>query len=75
LQPALRAILIQRARDLAGVSFDGVETLALTAGASAPESLVEEVIELLREPFAVHVEEVRVAEEAVIFRLPSALAV
>jgi 4-hydroxy-3-methylbut-2-enyl diphosphate reductase len=70
-----RAILIQRARDLGAVSFEGVATLALTAGASAPESLVEEVIELLREPFAVRVEEVRVAEEAVIFRLPSALAV
>ncbi|WP_333671226.1 4-hydroxy-3-methylbut-2-enyl diphosphate reductase [Elioraea tepidiphila] len=70
-----RAILVQRARDLAAVPFDGVETVALTAGASAPESLVEEVIELLREHFSVHVEEVRVAEEAVIFRLPPALAV
>jgi 4-hydroxy-3-methylbut-2-enyl diphosphate reductase len=70
-----RAILVQRARDLAGVPFDGVGTVALTAGASAPESLVEEVIEFLREHFSVHVEEVRVAEEAVIFRLPSALAV
>jgi 4-hydroxy-3-methylbut-2-enyl diphosphate reductase len=70
-----RAVLIQRARDLAGVSFEGVATLALTASASAPESLVEEVIELLREPYAVRVEEVRVAEEAVIFRLPAALAV
>jgi 4-hydroxy-3-methylbut-2-enyl diphosphate reductase len=70
-----RAVLVQRARDLAGVSLAGVETIALTAGASAPEELVEEVIALLREHYTVHVEEVRVAEESVIFRLPSALAV
>ncbi|WP_337876571.1 4-hydroxy-3-methylbut-2-enyl diphosphate reductase [Elioraea sp.] len=70
-----RAVLVQRARDLARVPLAGVETLALTAGASAPEALVEEVIELLRRHYTVHVEEVRVAEESVIFRLPSALAV
>ena len=43
-----RAVLIQRAGDLASVSLAGVETIALTAGASAPEELVEEVIALLR---------------------------
>jgi 4-hydroxy-3-methylbut-2-enyl diphosphate reductase len=68
-------VLVPRARDLARVPLAGVETLALTAGASAPEALVEEVIELLRQHYTVHVEEVRVAEESVIFRLPSALAV
>ena len=69
------AQLIQRAADLASVPVDGVATLGLTAGASAPEVLVEEVIAALRERFAVSLEEVVVAEEDITFRLPAALAV
>jgi 4-hydroxy-3-methylbut-2-enyl diphosphate reductase len=68
-----RAILIRRAADLPSDALDGVETLALTAGASAPEVLVEEVLAHLRTRFAVTVEEVRVTEENVTFRLPAAL--
>ncbi|MCS6922616.1 MAG: 4-hydroxy-3-methylbut-2-enyl diphosphate reductase, partial [Elioraea sp.] len=71
--PAAR--LIQRAADLAAFCLDGVGTLGLTAGASAPEILVDEVIAALRARFTVSLEEVVVAEEDVTFRLPAALAV
>ena len=51
-----------------------IDVLGLTAGASAPETLVDELIAHLRTGFSVTVEEVRVAEEDIVFRLPSALA-
>ncbi len=69
-----RAVLVQRARDLASVPLEGVSTLGLTAGASAPETLVEEMITALRERFSVILEEVTVAEEDVTFRLPASLS-
>jgi len=68
-----RAALIGRASDVDPASLAGVRTLGLTAGASAPEVLVDEVIERLRGHRSVTVEEVRVAEEDVIFRLPASL--
>jgi 4-hydroxy-3-methylbut-2-enyl diphosphate reductase len=51
-----------------------VAVLGLTAGASAPEVLVDEVIAACRERRAVTVEEVTIAVEDVTFRLPRALA-
>jgi 4-hydroxy-3-methylbut-2-enyl diphosphate reductase len=69
-----RALMVQRARDLDLGALAGVSVLGLTAGASAPETLVEELLAHLRTRFSVTVEEVRVAEEDVVFRLPSALA-
>jgi 4-hydroxy-3-methylbut-2-en-1-yl diphosphate reductase len=69
-----RALLIQRGADLDPAEADGLATVGVTAGASAPEVLVEEVIERLGERFAVRVEEVVVAEEHVTFKLPAALA-
>jgi 4-hydroxy-3-methylbut-2-enyl diphosphate reductase len=50
--------------------LEGVGTLGLSAGASAPEFLVQEVVDACRERFAVTVEEVRLAEENVTFRVP-----
>jgi 4-hydroxy-3-methylbut-2-enyl diphosphate reductase len=47
--------------------------VGLTAGASAPESLVQEVVAHLRTRFDLTVEEIRVAEETIEFRLPPAL--
>jgi len=70
-----RALMVQRARELDLGTLAGVGVLGLTAGASAPETLVDELIDHLRTRFSVTVEEVRVAEEDVVFRLPSALAV
>jgi len=68
-----RAHLIQRAHDIDWRWFDGVARLGLTAGASAPEVLVEEVIEACRARFETTVEERVTAEETVEFKLPRAL--
>jgi 4-hydroxy-3-methylbut-2-en-1-yl diphosphate reductase len=65
--------LIQRASD---IDFDWLGTpkfLGLTAGASAPEALVREVVDLLKARFAVTEEEVKTAEEHMIFKLPRQL--
>jgi len=68
-----RAWLVQRAADIDWKWLVGVDRLGLTAGASAPELLVQEVIAACRERFAVAVEELAVTEESVHFRLPRAL--
>jgi 4-hydroxy-3-methylbut-2-en-1-yl diphosphate reductase len=65
--------LIQRAYE---IDFDWLgtpATIGLTAGASAPEALVREVIEHLRTRFTVSEEEVKTAEEHMIFKLPRQL--
>jgi 4-hydroxy-3-methylbut-2-enyl diphosphate reductase len=68
-----RAVLVQRGRDLDPMIAEGMATIGITAGASAPEVLVEEVIARLRERFAVTTEEITVAVEDVIFKLPAPL--
>jgi len=71
-----RAKLVQRAAEIdwLDTDMDGVGTLGITAGASAPEILVEEVIESARMHYDVTVEEVTLAQEDVIFKLPKALS-
>ncbi len=69
-----RALLVQRAAEIDWSRLDGVRRLGITAGASAPEILVEEVIAACRERFAVEVEEVAGTEERVVFKLPRALS-
>ena len=68
------AFLVQRAAEIDGSRLAGVERLGITAGASAPELLVDEVIESARARFAVAVEEVTVIAEHVQFKLPRALS-
>jgi 4-hydroxy-3-methylbut-2-en-1-yl diphosphate reductase len=68
------AALIQRAVDIDWNAFGAVRTLGLTAGASAPDVLVEEVIAACRERFDVTVEEVRITDESVVFKVPHILA-
>lgn len=68
-----KATLIQRAVDIDWDWLNGVQTLGLTAGASAPEVLVEEVIAACKTRFDVTVEEVRIREEDVEFKLPRVL--
>jgi len=68
-----KATLIQRAVDIDWNWLSGVGTLGLTAGASAPEILVEEVIEACRGKYNVTVEEVTLREENVEFKLPTVL--
>ncbi|MFD1628011.1 4-hydroxy-3-methylbut-2-enyl diphosphate reductase [Azospirillum griseum] len=67
------AQLVQRASDIDWSALAGVTRLGITAGASAPEILVEEVIEAARARFTVTVEELRTATENVVFKLPRAL--
>ncbi len=69
-----QARLIQRAHEIDFAWFEGVETLGLTAGASAPELLVNEIIDVLSQHFDVHSEQVTTAEEDIVFKLPRELA-
>lgn len=68
-----RSVLIQRAVDIDWSKLVDVETLGITAGASAPEELVEEVIAAARLHRTVEVRLVTVKEENVVFKLPKAL--
>ncbi len=65
--------LVQRAADINWEELKGVSTLGLTAGASAPEVLVEEVIEAARARFEVKVEEISITEENISFKVPRVL--
>ncbi|MEP2830002.1 4-hydroxy-3-methylbut-2-enyl diphosphate reductase [Parvibaculum sp.] len=69
------AALVQRASDIDWAALGTPKTLGLTAGASAPEILVEEVIDAFRQHFSVTVEMTSVRRESVQFKLPRALAV
>ena len=71
---ALDAQLIDDAGQLDWAWFEGVEVLGLTAGASAPELLVQDVIAALAQRFEVITEEVDPRRESVTFKLPRALA-
>ena len=63
------ALLIQNADEIDWNSFPAIRSLGITAGASAPEILVEDLIEAFRERF----ELVTTAEETVEFKLPALL--
>ena len=67
------ARLIASAENIDWAWFDDVETLGLTAGASAPEDLVQGVIAACRARFEIQVEEVTTATESVVFKLPRVL--
>ena len=69
-----RAVLIQRASEIDPAWLDGVTVLGLTAGASAPESLVREVAAKLGELRQVEEQIVTTAEENMLFKLPRQLA-
>jgi 4-hydroxy-3-methylbut-2-enyl diphosphate reductase len=68
-----RAMLIQRADEIPTFWLKGISVLGLTAGASAPEILVREVIDHLGQYFNVHEEAVTTAEERMAFKLPRGL--
>jgi 4-hydroxy-3-methylbut-2-enyl diphosphate reductase len=67
------ARLVLRAEDIDWAAFSGITTLAITAGASAPEVLVEEIIDAFAARFAIEVETVSTADENVFFPLPREL--
>jgi 4-hydroxy-3-methylbut-2-enyl diphosphate reductase len=65
---------IDDASDIDPSWFEGVSTVGVTAGASAPETLVEGVIDALAGRYALTVEEIAPTRETVTFKLPRALA-
>lgn len=67
------AQLVQRADDIDWRALDGIATVAVSAGASAPELLVNEVIDAFRARFDVTVEVVETAVEHVEFKVPRVL--
>ena len=71
---ATRAVLLPTADALDWAMLDGVRTIGITAGASAPEILVEALLDRLRERFVLEIEERVVTTEDVIFKLPAELA-
>lgn len=68
-----RSRLIQRANEIDPAWLDGVNTLGLTAGASAPEVLVREVVAKVGELRSITEETVTTAEEKMVFKLPRQL--
>jgi 4-hydroxy-3-methylbut-2-enyl diphosphate reductase len=69
-----RAILVPKVGDMDFSALEGVNTVGITAGASAPESLVQEVLAALGTRFKLQIEERQVTQEDVIFKLPYPLA-
>ena len=67
------ARLIQRAAEIDWEWFGSPGTVGITAGASAPEVLVEEVVEALSKRFTISVEEAAHVREDMIFKLPREL--
>ncbi len=67
------AKLIQRGSDIDFEWLGAISALGLTAGASAPEILVREVVEELGRNFSVTEQEVKTVEEEMIFKLPRQL--
>ena len=68
-----KSTLIQRATDLENSWLDDVETLGVTAGASAPEFLVQELITALKDQYDVTIKERNIIDENITFSLPRRL--
>jgi 4-hydroxy-3-methylbut-2-enyl diphosphate reductase len=68
-----KARLVGRGTDLDFDWLEGVRTLGITAGASAPEVLVREVVAALAQRFEVTEEPVEGVEERMVFKLPAGL--
>ncbi len=71
---AADARLIDDASHIDWSWLDGVSTVGVTAGASAPEPLVQAVVQALRDRFAVTLADDPGEPETVTFKLPRALA-
>ena len=67
--------LVQRAPDIDWRALEGIASIGITAGASAPEELINEVIDAFRDRYEVTVEMVETAVENVEFKVPRVLRV
>lgn len=74
-ETGVTAYLVDGRKDLHREWFIGVETVLVTAGASAPETVVQETIDYLREEFGATVETRSIREEEVYFPLPKELRI
>ena len=68
-----RVALVQTVRDIDWAALENVATIGLTAGASAPEVLIEEIVEACRRRYQVAIEQITLREETVSFKLPREL--
>lgn len=68
-----RAYLVQRAGDLPWDDLVDITSIGITAGASAPEVLVQEIVDALAERFEIEVETVTTANENIAFNIPRVL--
>ncbi|MBN8532944.1 MAG: 4-hydroxy-3-methylbut-2-enyl diphosphate reductase [Rhizobiales bacterium] len=68
-----KTALVLRSDEIDWSIFGDIRSLGITAGASAPEVLVEEIIEAFAQRFEVQVEQVSTADESVFFPLPRIL--
>ncbi|HXB69682.1 MAG TPA: 4-hydroxy-3-methylbut-2-enyl diphosphate reductase [Candidatus Acidoferrales bacterium] len=71
----VRSYLVNDRSDVDGLWLDGVKNVGVTAGASAPEHLVQELIEYLDEHGFQQLEEIELVDEDVRFSLPAELTV
>ena len=67
------AQLVQRATDIDWRSLEGITSIGITAGASAPEILINEVIDAFKSRYDVTIESVETAKEDVEFKVPRVL--
>lgn len=68
-----KSMLVQRASDIDWEWLEGTKTLGITAGASAPETLVNEVTNAVGERYDITIEEVEITQENVHFKIPRIL--
>ena len=68
-----KAVLVQRATEIPWEVFSGIGRLGITAGASAPEVLVNEMVAAFRERYDVTIEEIVTARENIAFNVPREL--
>jgi len=73
LEAGVPAQLIDGAQDIQDQWFSGAQTVVITAGASAPESVVEECVEYLKARYGAQVESRTLRQEDVHFPLPREL--
>lgn len=64
------SFLVERAQDIPWRDLQGAQTIGITAGASAPEVIVDEVVEAIRERYDLDIEVVTTLEERVVFNVP-----
>ena len=68
-----KAMLLQSVADIPWAAFEGVASVGITAGASAPEVLVNEIVDAFRQRYEATVENVTTAQEGISFNLPREL--